>query len=265
MYQSQLYGNEPIIDESNFEQFAAPPVGQSKGLVQRDYGKFPKGYSPYARAAKLDVPPRSEWPALIEQREKSRSRISDILTDAKIPPLNQQSTSNCWANSVVGCAEVCRCIAGLPYVPLSPAFIATTLGRFNGGMGVEAMEVMAEKGAPPTSLYGANANRKTITDEIKQAAAEFKTLEWIELPSTFDQMAGALLLYNAPCELGYNFWGHSVMGCDIVCVNGKFGVRFRNSWGNWGENGFGILMEPKGTPNDLECAFVSTASVKFAA
>lgn len=265
MYESALYAGEPVIEDENHPALQVP-AGMSKGAIPRDKALYPKGCSPHVKAAKLELIPRSEWPALIEQREKSKSRISDALLDAGIPSLNQNGTSNCWANGPVGCVQAVRCLRGLPYVPLSPAFIATTLGEYGGGWGLKAMEVLAQKGAPPTSLYGANANRKQITQEILDAAAEFKNLEWLDLPDTFDQMATAILGYNAPCALGYNWWGHEVFGCDIVCVNGKFGVRIRNSWGDsYGEKGFAVLMEGKGTPDDLECLFTTTASVRFAA
>lgn len=265
MYESQIPSHEPIIDESNYRLHMDPPAGMSKGMFERDPLQMPKGCSPYVKAAKLDPIPRSEWPALIEHREKTKTRISDALLAAEIPSLDQNGTSNCWANGPVGCVQAIRCMAGLPYVALSPAFIATTLGQYNGGWGLRAMEVLASKGAPPTSMYGANANRKSITQEHLDAAAEFKSLEWLDLPDTFDQMATAILGYNAPCALGYSWWGHEVFGCDIVVKDGKFGVRIRNSWGNgYGDKGFAVLMEGKGTPDDLECLFVSTASVKFA-
>lgn len=265
MYQSQLYPAEPIIDDHNFALYAEAPPGMSKGCFPRDLSVMPKGCFAEVRAERLEPIPRSEWPALIKHREETKSRISDALLAAGIPSLDQNGTSNCWANGPVGCVQAVRCMAGLPYVPLSPAFIATTLGRYGGGWGLEAMRVLSQKGAPPTSLYGANANRKAITDEILQAAGEFKSLEWLDLPDTFDQMATAILGYNAPCALGYNWWGHEVFGCDIVVRDGKFGVRIRNSWGDsYGDKGFAVLMEGKGTPDDLECLFVSTASVKFA-
>lgn len=263
MYQSQIRRGEPIIDENNFHMFTDAPPSMSKGLIPRDKEKYPLGFSQYCKAARLEVPPRSEWPSLIEHREKTGTRISDRLIAANVPCLDQNGTSNCWANAPVHCVEILRCLTGLPHIPLSPAFIATKLSRYNGGMGVDAMEVLAELGAPPTSVYGANANRKSITQEVLDSAKPFKNIEWLDLPDSFDQMAAAILLHNSPCALGYNWWGHEVTGCDIVYLNGKFGIRIRNSWGmDYGDGkGFAVLMEGKGTPDDLECAMVTTASV----
>lgn len=262
MYQSKLYLGEPIIDDENHPSVEVP-TGMSKGYKARDLSTHPKGFSPWIKAATLPAIPRSEWPALIEHREKTGTRISDRLIAGGILCKDQNGTSNCWANAPVHGVEILRCIAGLPYADLSPAFIATKLGEYGGGMGVDAMEVIAELGVPECSLFPANANRHKIDQAILDNAAKFKNVEWLDLPNTFDQMATAILGYNAPCALGYNWWSHEVTGCDIVCVNGKFGVRIRNSWGmDYGDGkGFAVLMEGKGTPNDLEAAFATTASL----
>jgi hypothetical protein len=243
--------NEPIIDSDDHDALIVPE-GMSRGHKPRDYDADPLGCLKAAPKFDLKIPPRSEWPALIKAREESKSRISDRLIAAGIPCLNQNGTSNCWANAPTHCIEILRCLQGLPYVPLSPAFIATTLGEYGGGMGLDALEVIAEKGVPPCELFPANANRHAITDEILKAAAHYRVIEWWDMPSTFDAMAAAILLLDTPCALGYNWWSHEVTGCDITYDGSRFGVRIRNSWGmDYGDGkGFAVLMEGKGTPDD---------------
>ena len=67
---------------------------------------------------------------------------------------------------------------------------------------------------------------------------------------TFDMVASCLLA-NIPCAVDFNWWGHSVMACDLVDLgNGQYGIRFRNSWtDSYGDKGFAVLTGSKAIPN----------------
>src|SRR5690606_10334536 len=79
---------------------------------------------------------------------------------------------------------------------------------------------------------------------------------------TFDQIA-TCLLKNIPCALDFNWWGHSVLGCDLVDLGGgHFAIRIRNSWtDNWGDLGFEVLSESKSKADNA----VALATVKGSA
>lgn len=264
---SALYPGEVYYDDANVPSAKDVAISgeiKGRGRIARDYTKHPLGSSRFA--AKLDIPliPRNEWAARIEEMEKTKSRLSDIATQAGLICKDQGSTSNCWANAPCYAMELMRVAQGLPIVYVSPAFIATKLGRYGGGFGLEAVEVLAEFGAPPTDLYPANANRKAITPEILQAAANYKIAEWWDIPDSTDSVM-TCLLHRIPITAGFSWWSHEVTLVDPVVIGGNtFGVRLRNSWGmSFGTDGYSVLdADGKGRPDEAEAPRVSLPSLK---
>lgn len=266
---SALYPGEVVIDETNAhihcpdQDIVIAGDRKTRGKIPRDWTKRPLGC--LAAAPKFDLPliPRSEWADRIEEMEKTKTRLSDIAYQVDLKCCDQDSTSNCWANAPVYCLMLLRAVQGLPTVYLSPAFIATTLSRYGGGMGIDAVEVLAEKGAPPVDIYGANANRKSITAEVTEAASHFKLTEWWDIPDRNDDAVMTCLLNRIPVTVGLNYWSHEVSYIDPVKTGNGFGYRFRNSWGmDYGTDGYNILAHGKGTPDDAEAPRVALPSLK---
>lgn len=254
--------NEPVIDDTNFKTFVAPVInGEIKGhgLVPRDYSIYPPEMFDPPRD--LELIPRSEWSARVKAQEQQKTRISDILLAAGIPSLDQGSNGYCWGHSTVGCVQAVRAIAGQPYVPLSAYMVCAIIkrGRNEGGWCGLSAKFLREVGVCSQQLWPqGNRNLRLDTPECRANAALHKvTEEWTDLTQevydqnlTFDQVATCLLA-GIPCALDFNWWSHSVLGCDLVETEpGAFGVRIRNSWGDgWGEKGFGILAGRKAIPD----------------
>lgn len=259
MYSSQLLSGEHVIDGESHSALTLPR-GCNKGYEQRDRAAFPQGFS--AHSVSFDVPliPRSEWPHRIKERESNGANVSALLLAAGIPSLNQQSTNYCWCNAVVGCFQAVRSLSNEPYKAFSPASVAAPVKGFwnTGGWGGEALHYIAEHGICTVDQWPANAiAREYDNDRSRSERANYKVAKWFDLDQyNFDQVA-TLLLMGVPVAAGLNWWGHEVMFCDLVAVDGGFGVRFRNSWGDsYGSKGFNVLTEHKANPDDA-CAVAS--------
>lgn len=266
-------GNCPVIDDSNWRQLAPPQdvvidgEVKTRGLLPRDYSVHPLGATGFT--APFDVPniPRSEWPARIEELERTKSRLSDIADAADHKCLDQNGTNYCWANGPVYCVELVRLAQGLPLVYLSPASVAGPIKGYRnvGGWGTEALEYIVQHGIVPVEMWPPNSRDSSLhTAEAKQRALDFKVTEWYDLRSRdFDQLMTCLLL-RIPVAVGYNWWGHEVAAIDpVVISSGKFGVKIRNSWGmGYGDRGYAVLAEGKATPDDAVAPRVIVPSAK---
>lgn len=261
---SALYRNEIIIDDEPQSFSLANPAGFSRGY---DPTSRPEGYAYGGFAAPVDAGwliPRSEWQGLIEEQEKQRGRISDILTDKKIPHKDQDRTNYCWANGPTHAAETLRAIQGLPYVSLSPASIGGPITNYRnvGGWGLAAVKFAIQQGIVPSENWPDNAIDRRYNTQVNQnKRGQYRIREWRECkPRNLDELV-SMLLRGYPASLGFNWWGHLVMGCDAVWLDGEVAIRIRNSWRGWGANGFGILRGSKMLPDDC----VVPVSVRAAA
>lgn len=245
-----------IIDDStnNDLLFKHP-----RGLVPRDYNVHPVDM--FAPPSEIPLIPRSEWSDRIKEMERTKSRISDILLHRKIPCTDQNGHGYCWAYSTGGCVIALRALQNQPYIPLNPHSVAAIIknGRDEGGWCGLSAEFLTKHGIAPEANWPKNSRdvRRYDTPETRNIMAKFKVTEdWVDLTRsvydrnlTFDQVMSCLLM-RIPCALDFNWWGHSVMGCDPVELDGEFCIRIRNSWTeSWGDKGFGVLRGGKQIPN----------------
>ena len=261
-------GSMPIIDDRNFTDYLDPTVnGKSvrRGHKPRDYNKQPMGsLGGFAKGFDLRLIPRSDWPELIERKEREQSRLVDLCDYHGLTVLNQGRTNYCWINAPVHCLEIVRMVQGQNMVRLSPASVGTKIKNFQnrGGWGSEGLEYLVDHGCVPQEQWPPNAiDRKYDTSENDLLRDRYRVTEWYELqPKNFNQLA-TCLLYGMPVSVGYNWWGHQVTAMDLVQVRGGFGIIIDNSWGEgWENNGRGVLVESKATPDDAVSPRVAVAS-----
>lgn len=260
---------ELIINDDNYLSHVTPPEGMSTGLILRDWDQMPVGSSAVASQviSNEDLIPREEWPDLIADMERSKSRLSDIAKYYGIRVKNQAQTNFCHANSPALIVEVMRAVAGQPYIALSPAFNANivTGGRNVGAFILHNLEAASEHGFAPESLVPPNFVGLNFHPQARGEAKKYRIEEWYDFPrnrdgKAFDRMM-TCLLRRIPVATAHNWWRHAVSAFDPFYKNGKFGARFRNSWGpSYGEDGWFVMMEGKGTPDEAYAPRVATVS-----
>ena len=252
-----------IIYDDSTDEPPVTPAGFSTGY---------KGmYSGSMTAADISTPfpaelliPESEWQARIQEMEERKSRVSDILAQAGVPVLNQANTNYCWAFAPTMCLMAMRAVQNQPMVVLSPASVAAPITKYRnvGGYGGDSLQYIIDQGLAPESMWPQTAiDRRYDTEASRTARAEFKATEWWSLRPRNVQEQISCLLRRIPISTGLNYWAHQVCDVDPVWVNGRIGVKFRNSWSaDWGEDGYGIRQGNKLPGDDMTCIRVAVAS-----
>ncbi|QVL32359.1 hypothetical protein KIH39_00115 [Telmatocola sphagniphila] len=270
---------ELIIHDGNYKDHLAPIIDgrqASTGLIERDYAKHPPGC--YATVDAVDVPiiPRSEWSARIKEMEETKSRLSDIRNTGnfgkRIPSLNQNPYSFCWAHSATHATMMLRAIFNLPYVPLSAFAVACMIKNYRneGGWGAEALDFISQRGVPDQKFWAQQSMSRSNDNPATWANAALHrvTAGWIDIKAPvynrtmpFDQVF-SLLLTRTPGIGDYYWWRHSVNLLDPVEVErNSFGIRIWNSWGDeWSDYGTAVLQGDKAIPNGATAPRLITAS-----
>ena len=266
MARLHLYNGEPFIEDETSLHDINHPNGEEQALATGlSTAPVPEGLraGPFRSQFDGKLVPRSDWQAIIQEMEQRKTRLSDRVTAAGIPHKDQGSTNYCWANGPVHAVEILRCKQGQKYVSLSPASIAAPIKNYRnvGGWGDEAMAMITSQGICPSSFWPDNAiDSKYKNDNSDLARSGFTVPEWWSLKSkTIDQLM-TCLINRMPVAVGFLWWEHLVVAVDPVWVNGAPGIRIRNSWRNFGKNGYAIIQGQRMFAEGQDCPRVALAS-----
>lgn len=272
-----------IIDDSNADEFVdKQDQGFAKGLVPRDYGLHPVGCYSASKPFddEMDVIGREEWPERCADQNEYESSLYHVYergdNGRPIPSLDQNGQGFCWTYSVVACVQALRALAGMPFVQLSPHAVSCKIFNFQdrGAWAALALDFITENGVPSDSHWPQKSmNRKYDNAETWANAKRHRVTEgFVDLDVqhvsdaslTFDQVA-TCYLNLIPVANDFNWWGHSVMGLQLIDRKpelkqqglndpDRWGNKIKNSWRDeWGDRGYAILSGSKGIP-DGACA-----------
>lgn len=284
---SQLYANEILIDDRYVQKhkdalFLPSIDGEGFG---RGYDPSEVDYREIQTVSSISPPREIELLSIDEiidralELEQKKGRISDRLRSAKIPSTNQAREGYCWFYSTTGAVQAQREMAGQPFVQLNGHSGASIIkkGANQGGWCGQSMRFAIENGIAPMGTGPGewpefSRDYRRYQDSCKDSMAKYRIDEgWVDLSKPeWDneiklQAVLTLLVTGTPCALDFNWWGHSVLGCDAVVLSRSNRVvvpRIRNSWTDrWGDLGFSTLTESQARPD----GGVGIASVRAAA
>ena len=203
-------------------------------------------FSGVARSLYADeapVYPEKDWPDLVRLANGGCSKLVTRIYD-------QKNEGSCVANACSQAHEIIQAYQfGRDLVThLSAISLYKRIGRSanSGAMVSDGLDEMAEKGVLPLdnpenrAKYGAHVMpntgfRTAYPAGWEATAARFKAHEWLIVDSVNELISA--LLNQHPVVVGRS--GHSICYCDPVYQGSSLLVKYVNSWGDWGEQGFG--------------------------
>lgn len=200
-----------------------------KGLIPRDYSKYPVGFYKSAPPASMPLIPRSEWLDRIKGMAADKSRLSDIRRRNKIASLDQNGQGFCWAYSCTMAIMLARAIMNQPFVRLSGHMIGCLVKNYQdeGGWCGLSLDFVQEHGVPSVEFWKEKSmSRSNDTPEMRaNAKKHIVTDVWADLQTpvydrnmTEDQSM-TLLMTRTPIQGDFNWWGHSVCLMDAVLTS----------------------------------------------
>lgn len=194
------------------------------------------------------VYPESQWQGMAEAMKNSPGGGGCSALVTRI--YDQKSEGSCVANA---CSQAHEIIQAKQFgkdkvTHLSAISLYKRIGRSanSGAMVSDGLDEMAERGVVPLDNP---ENRTRFGDVVmpntgfrtaypagwESVAKQFVAQEWF-IVNSVEELISALLNQH-PVVVGRS--GHSICYCDPVYDGGSLLVKYANSWGDWGENGFG--------------------------
>lgn len=190
--------------------------------------------------------PESEWKDLAAAMAAAGGGCSALVTRI----YDQKNEGSCVANA---CSQAHEIVQAAQFgrenvVHLSAISLYKRIGRSpnSGAMVSDGLEEMAERGVLPLdnpenrAKFGPHVMpntgfRTAYPSGWETTAKQFAAHEWLIVESLAELISA--LLNQHPVVVGRS--GHSICYCDPVYDGGSLLVKYANSWGDWGENGYG--------------------------
>lgn len=188
----------------------------------------------------------SRWRDLADKMAADGGGASQLVTRI----YDQKNEGSCVANA---CSQACEIVQAKQFgkdkvVHLSAISLYKRIGRSpnSGAMVSDGLDEMAERGVLPLdnpenrARFGSavmpNTGFRTAYPANWEATAKlFRATEWFIVDSVAELITA--LLNQHPVVVGRS--GHSICYCDPVYQDGSLYAKYANSWGDWGDNGFG--------------------------
>ena len=201
------------------------PPGKAFGCLPR---KTKFGDCCKLLADEIEEIPREQWSDLIG-KVSLRKHVKQVL--------DQDGVGSCATESTTQGVMVCRDVAGLPFELLNPwSIYHWTSGGSDQGSNIDSnLEHARDKGILPESYWPrAKGWRATPPSGWATVAAKYRVKEFYDIGS-IDEV-GTALLKGFGVVFGWS--GHSCMLTDLLSPTEALYV---NSWGEWGDQGFGKI------------------------
>ncbi len=150
---------------------------------------------------------------------------------------DQDGVGSCAAESAANLKAALDERQGLPRIVYNPWFVyhTTSGGRDNGSVIGDNVEFIRDYGVCPEEVWPRSKGwRATPGGEARRIAKFFKLLEFFYV-ETIDEFVSALL---QGYDIHAGYLGH---GISFNRYLKRRTVEYKNSWGNWGDDGFGSL------------------------
>lgn len=144
---------------------------------------------------------------------------------------------NCATESTTQGGMICREFGNQPFELLNPLFIYHhTSGGSDRGSNIDSNLVFArDKGIAPESVWPRSKGfRAKPTAAAYEAALKYRIDEFFDITSI--EEVGTALLSGMAVVFGWS--GHS---CIMTSLKSETTAEYANSWGNWGDKGFGTI------------------------
>jgi len=221
--EEQLLLNPPIIGRHNGE-----PVYAGRGLLEDDEQLV------CDEPSSIEMIPESQWPAFITgQNDEQQLHCEPFVKFT----LNQGSVGSCAAEGGTGCLMTMRVMSGQPQVELNPYFVyhTTSGGRDSGSTLSATVQFLRDNGCAAAAGWSRSNGWQTRPSQAAYAdAKKYRQLK-VERVRNWGEF-GTMLLHAYPVYFGYS--GHAIFASRLIAPNR---IRYKNSWGNWGDNGYGTL------------------------
>ncbi len=176
----------------------------------------------------VDIIPRDKWSGLIGKVDL-RLKVKQVIDQGQI--------GSCATCSTTQGVMISRELAGFNFVMLNPLSIyrITSGGRDNGSSIDENLQQARNVGILPEEYWPYSKGfRADPPDGWEKVAAPYRIDEFFDIEDI--EQVGTALLKGFAVVFGWS--GHS---CIMTSLKSTTEAEYCNSWGDWGDQGFGRI------------------------
>ncbi len=200
------------------------PKGERYGECQEWMPKF---------CDKAETIPEREWKEIIRAQQAEDVSMRELVWMI----LDQNGRGSCSQEEAAGATMLVRSRMGQHNVGLNPWPGYWRICRGRGGTSISsAYKAAKEWGFPPFSLVPRSGSCKRQSQSVWDEAHKYRLDEVLDVSGTAEGVSALLRGY---C-VGYGRANHAILAVAAILVNGVIRIVYLNSWGKWGDQGFGI-------------------------